>query len=264
MLVAAAKINLAGVLLFMLVGTSLRAPPDADQKRHAQIKLPDDPAAVVITFDYDLGNAPRVQTAPYLTVRADGKVKAVGPALKDIAKAPEGQLSKQELQALLRFILEDQQFFDFDFPKVKAAIVEKEGHLLDATGTIIRVKRADKEKEVKFPLLQYHAARYSHLKQLQQLRRIEIKLDLLRTEILVGGKEELAKGIKLANQELKKQFPAAPALSENDITGSDLNGDGTAYVNLHHAVRNTENYFNATLEWPAKGKPKVKVDGNAK
>jgi hypothetical protein len=170
------------------------------------------------------------------------------------------------LQALLRYVFADQQFFDFDVEKVRAAIIAKEGSVTEATSTIIRVKTADRDKEIKFPLLEFYARQYPQLKALQQLHQIEIKLNLLRTETLVGGKKELARGIKLANQELKKQFPKdAPILTEKDITGAGLSPDGEPYVYLFWATNGYDlPYFNATLEWPAKDMPTVKVDGNLK
>ena len=137
-----------GTLAALLVGA---AAPGQEKPR---IDLPRNGTTPVITLDYLGGAMKRGNDEPHLVIQADGTVIVGNPYV--IGKHVETKIPLVEVQALLRYIVHEQHFFDFDPAKAKAAVQEeqkKNGVAVDVgdgSTTIIRIKTAAREYEVKY------------------------------------------------------------------------------------------------------------------
>jgi len=198
--------------LIGLIATLLSAAVAQGQDR-APIELPKDPTTPVITLDFRGGRLVRKNQEPQLTIRADGTVIVGDPF--GHGKRVEGKIRIAEVQALLRYAIRDQHFFDFDPEKVKAAIAEiqkKKGVAIrvgDGSTTTIRLQTAAKEHQAGYYALSTFANQYKEVKALTQLLAVEQRLNRVRYEVTAGGSDEVAKLLKLANEHLRKEYPDA-------------------------------------------------------
>jgi hypothetical protein len=153
-------------------------------------RLPDAPTATVIQWRSEGGLAGE-DTGPDLTVRADGTV-TVGPRLGG-GRAIEGRISQAELQELLRFALDENDFFAFD-PERVAREIEAAGRerarstpgealavpagppYPDAGTTTILTAADGRRHEVSYPRLFAAAKEHPESRPLAQLRAIELRL----------------------------------------------------------------------------------------
>jgi hypothetical protein len=185
------------------------------------IALPSDPIAAIVTLDWAGGlSAPRINMNPALTIRANGTMTVTDRSgrLADIDSA----LSRDQVQELLRFIVNDQQFFSINIADIRAAIAEENRRtgtgigVADAPDTIVRIRTADKESELRFNALSVFANRYPAIQALAQFRAVETRLRFLFEESRIGGRQALAAALAEANAYLKQQNPApAPLTTEN-------------------------------------------------
>ena len=180
-----ATVGAACILLLAALGAL--AQEGADPAMH---QLPDDPQAVVVQWRSAGGQA-EVAAGPDLTVRADGTA-SVGPRLGH-GRAVVGRISQAELQDLLRFALDQNDFFAFD-PGQVARQLEAAGRERAATGpgeaiavpagppyvdagtTTIRIAADGRRHEVGYHGLFAAAREHPENRPLAQLRAIELRL----------------------------------------------------------------------------------------
>jgi hypothetical protein len=95
-------------------------------------------------------------------------------------------------QALLRFILVDQNFFQFSMAEVQREIDAEETRtglrffLSDASTAYIRIKTADQEFERSFNGASHFSRRYPMVKSLAQFTEVEQRLRSLHDDIKAG------------------------------------------------------------------------------
>jgi hypothetical protein len=177
-------VALAGLCLVVTVGFA---------QRKADIRLPADPSAIVITFDHRGGYsvATRINLNPVLTIRTDGSVTLVDHYQPD--PILQSKISPDELQEILR-LADDQDFFSFDTNAVNDAIAKEARRtggfgVGDGLDTMIHIRLADREHEVVFNALPDFAKQYPGIKPLAQLltveKRINVLVDQLRVKALV-------------------------------------------------------------------------------
>jgi hypothetical protein len=161
----------------------------AQQK--AEIRLPADPSAIVLTFDRrggDIGSVPaRVNSDPILTIRADGSVTFVDRYEPDLVL--QSKISLDELQDILR-LADDQDFFSFDATAVKAAIATEARRtggfgVGGASDTVIHIRLADREHDAVFNGLSAFTQQYPGIKPLAQLFTVEKRLIVLTDQLRV-------------------------------------------------------------------------------
>jgi hypothetical protein len=173
-----------------VVGLCLIALLGAVAQTNAPILLPADPAAAVITLDrrgVGLFLPPGVHKnpSPPLTVRADGTILVTDPA--GVRGDLQAKLSPAELQELLRFVVQEKNFFAINDADILSAIRVEEARvgqgrrIFDAGEPVIRVRTADREKEVRFYGLAFYAGlypsdRFPALKALADLHAIQLRL----------------------------------------------------------------------------------------
>ena len=178
---------------FTLVITFLTSSLVAKETK--KIELPKDSKAVVVSLDYDGGFAsPPPGHPPVILVRANGTVES-GQLFGN--KKPEiFKIEAEEVQSLLRFIIEENKFFETDADAIQKKIKGR-AHLADARGAIIIVNANGKQKKVHFYGLSILANQHKENKELQQLAAIEKQLQRLKIVVQVGGEkavEQLVKG----------------------------------------------------------------------
>ncbi len=195
------------IVLVLLAGT----PAAADEKGKPY-KLPADPKAAVITMEFKGGMILRKGNDPALTVLADGTV-IVGDAWGTEPRV-EGKVTGEELQALLQYILDDQQFAQIrpDDLKMKGNVRVGDGLattiLINADGKTVTTSGYAVDAVASEAGPHSPAARYV---------AVLSRLNHFRYMMILGGEEGLKKEIALANAELKKQQPAEPGFEPGDL-----------------------------------------------
>jgi hypothetical protein len=265
MVLAKIKFVLAAALVISTLGTghnasvAAPAPPEA---KGPDIKLPADPKAAVITFDHMGGGIRRVNNDPVMIIRADGTVTVSDPW--GLGGAAESKISARELQDLLRFIIRDKEFFDFDQAKVQKQMDEemRKGPAIAVRGaytTIVRVQADGRDHEARYYALSTFANQYPKVKALGQLRDVEARLQRVQMTAVAGGGETLAADLKLANERLVKEHPRARPLALDDLL-QVTRRDGKTVVRFHHVTaKEPQKFASVTIERTAKDEAKVTV-----
>ncbi len=248
-----------GLIAALLLGASAA--------RGQAVDLPRDPKAVVITLDHQGGGMKRADPEPVLAIHADGSVVVGNPFA--IGKRVEAKIPVAEVQALLRYIVQEQHFFDFDEAKAKAAIadeVKKKGMGIGVGGastTVIRVKTAAKEHEAKYYGLAAFAQHYKDIKALTQLAAVERRLQRVMYESLAGGPNTIAKLLAVANERLKKDYPDARPLTTADLEFARWHA-GDLTVRFFRRGERPDLFVAATVMQPDPGAAKATVKAKLK
>ena len=186
--------------------------------------LPNEPKTPVIVLAYEGGFTPqRVNDEPELQILADGTV---------ILGAPFGQMKRvvttvetSRLHQMLQFILEDQQFPNFDQDSLQDTVRSEQVRrgqgltITDAPTTIIRITADDNTYETKVYALSQMSQEYPEVGMLNRLESIRRYLEAYRTEVYAGGEQGIARYVEIANQKLQEQFPNVLPLTKEDIQG---------------------------------------------
>src|SRR6186713_2488649 len=169
--------------IFFAAGLFLIAILNLVAQEKSAISLPADPAAIIITWDWTgvdiLGT--RKNMNPALTIRANGAVTVTDP--KGIVGNIESSLTPAEVQDLLHFIVAEQDFFAIDISEIWRAILTEEqrrvgvrSYIADASDTVVHIKTADREHDLRFNALSFSARKYPSIKELRQFLAVETKL----------------------------------------------------------------------------------------
>ena len=188
--------RLVAVWLVLLV--PLAAPPAEEAEDQVMHALPADPEAVVIRWHSEGGQAAQA-AGPDLEVRADGTV-TVGSRLTG-GRPVEGRISPERLQELLRFALDDNDFFAVAPGQLERQIAASQRAraeagsaggavavptgppYLDAGTTVLTIAADGRRHEVRQQGLFAAAREHPEIPALTQLRAIELRLLDLAQEI---------------------------------------------------------------------------------
>lgn len=161
---------------------SLTAGPAAkgakDDESKLEIVLPKDPKTVVLSYDPGAGGFIRKGEAPYLKVTADGQVTVTN--LVDGSKK-ESKLSGEELEDLVRFVIEENDFFSVTETKISDEIKAAAGNGpfigIGGAGTaVISVEANEEEHEVSYRGAEAYLRAYPKTKVLKQFVAVEKRL----------------------------------------------------------------------------------------
>src|SRR5262249_33175546 len=221
---------LATVTVELCLTVVLSAP----EQEKLSFPLPSDPLAPVITLDWRGGFVlpPRKNMNPALTVRANGTVTVIDSQGGNL----ETMLSASQLQDLLRFVISDQNFFAISVTKILKAIAAEERRtrrgmtVIDDPDTVVRIKTADRESEVRFNALGLYSRAHPAIKPLQQLSAVQTRLRGLIEELTAGGKQAIAVALDQANAYLKQQYPQPAVLGADDYERTVQSADGRKLV----------------------------------
>jgi hypothetical protein len=180
-------INAIALLTCAYAWTQVADEPKAGDARGA-IVLPKDPKAVVVTFDPGPNGIRRKGPAPYLSIPADGQVYVTG--WLDESKK-ETKPTPKQLEDLLRFIVQDNDFFNIRADKITAGIAAEQAKgvavALGGVGTpVISVQVNDKRHEVSYRGADEYLRIYAKIRPLAQLVAAERRLSDLAALVLKG------------------------------------------------------------------------------
>ena len=258
--------------LFAVVNAGLLLSPTSgraeDKPAKPAFKLPKDPKAVVISFDWKGGfTPPRKNMAPVLSILADGTL--LMPDRFGMAKDVTGKITRKELQDLLRFAITENKFFKFDAAKVKEKVRKASAGrpriaIADAPSSVVEIKLAGKSHKASYYALGFAARQYKTVAELQQLYAIQQRLNRLMNVTRLGGKKEVAKMLVLANVHLKKKFPKAAPLTASDLQSAGVRRDGSKYVSFSRYGKRADGkpdgtYANVFIQIKGDTEPKVTV-----
>jgi hypothetical protein len=166
---------------------------------HMTHTLPTDSEAIVIQWRTIGGLSIYRDNTADLTIYANGKT-IVGPRFSQ-GKIVESRLTPDQIQQLLSFVVDDNEFFSFDAKAVEEAVNEaleqrretsqEAGAIavplgppyIDAGTTIILIAADGKHHEVRYQGLFFAAQDFPEIGTLQHLRSIELKLLSVAEEI---------------------------------------------------------------------------------
>lgn len=239
---------------------------DKKQKRHT---LPKDPKAAVIVLEYQGGfTPPRTNNEPALTIQADGTVILGAPFGQ--RKRIEAKIDQNELQELLRYLLDDQQMAKFDSAKVKDAVraeQQKKGGLAiaiaDASTPYLLVNADGKEYEAKYYALGMMASQYPAVKELARFEAARKRLEQFRSKVAIGGPKVVTKYLAMANEQLKADHPQVPALNDEHLQSAGEFVNGRVYVSFNRQEKLDDGdvrYTSVSINVPANDKPQVRAN----
>jgi hypothetical protein len=217
-------------ILLVIGGCAIAA---ADDRRNEPYDLPDDPQTIVLalTFEEATDAAP---ATPAVQVRADGRV--IVPAGAGGGRALYGKLTAEELQQLLREIVETQQFLQCD-SDVIATAVERAGRrsgrdwrIQNAATTVIRLQLEDTEHKVRGNAAELLLERFPEVDDLARLCAVQRRLQNVRAVVEAGGAEEAQRLAELATDELRQGSVTGPEVTSRDLLHVRDSGDGLRQV----------------------------------
>ncbi len=210
------------------VGWGISATQAQEAVKH---QLPKNPKDAVVTLDYRGGfTPPRIGNAPSLSILADGSVEI--PANFQGQQAYSGKLTADELQVLLRFIIDENKFFEYDAQAVQRKLRARgPGPIIaDASTTTLTVHANGQSKTVQLPQGD------ARIEELQRIGAIRSRLERLRAVIQLGGKDEVERWLKVANQHLKQQQPNAPPLTADHFQSGSQRAPGSYFIQFQRMV----------------------------
>ena len=218
----AGRRRLAVLLGACLVVASWRpwACPAADDHT-----LRDDPAAVVIILDSEGGfRAPPGGDKDdfALCIKADGTASIrsrMPPERKTWRMQPE------ELQDLLRFLLDEQKFFALK-PSVGPSVGQAHPGIADAGGWMIRIEADGKTHTVRGPMAARGPANDARKRFERCLRRLQGTM----TVVDLGGTERANRFLEAANAVFMKEWPREPPLTLADMGLGSVLASGAVIV----------------------------------
>jgi RNA polymerase sigma factor (sigma-70 family) len=224
----------------------------AEAQANRPIALPSDARTPVLTWDRKREGWPRRTDEPQLLIRADGSVKVTDPY--GPGKTLDGSLSATELQELLRFAIDGQEFFRLE----ERGLRGERGPAPVTTNLHIRADGKD------------HALRCSTRAAVtpdaRKLQAIEQRLERLVAWVNAGQQPGLDAAVRLANEHLNSQFPDAPLLTPSDLQSALQTDDGQSEVTLERRGvskdRDPFSFVYARVERAGQGQPKVTAKAN--
>jgi RNA polymerase sigma factor (sigma-70 family) len=250
------------------------------------IRLPADPNAVVVRMERFVASSSR--PAMTLTITSDGRVVAqvpdglLSPAPTDLtshvraqgAETPKttvlrGRLRGRELEDLLRFMLHEQEFFEFDPAALKSAIWERyqtDGNVSDSTDsttTAYRVRTADRSHEVRWTRLAKSAWDFPDMKRLFQLYAVDRQLQREVYVLAAGGPERVEAAAAMMNklaQPSYRLYPTAPRLTAADLFSVARSPDGSRTQFTFSRIKEgtvRSPLFEIAIDVPRQGEPSV-------
>jgi RNA polymerase sigma factor (sigma-70 family) len=269
----------------VLPNLSGSAPPAA-RTASSRFRLPADPGAVVLRMDRFVDSSKAPGTS--LRIYADGRVIVEVPegllslSAVDLTqharetantkyerpkiKVVEGKLPLFEVEGLVRFALEEQDFFAFEPAAVKTAIAQKHHKdstvtdNTDATTVSFQVQTADRNHEVKWSRLSKSLWDFPDTERLWQLRAVEQRLARVYYILRAGGLERIQSVATKMDELLKVYYrssPQTPRLTAADFSRLGLAEDGTTlrFVFSHDEPHEFKALFEAALDVPDEDEP---------
>jgi hypothetical protein len=187
---------------------------------------------VVVRLDDRGGYGSRRKTdEARLSIRADGRLRA--PSLHGVGQDFEATLPAEDLRALLRFVVEDQRFFELDRGAIEADIAKRREpddpvlSVADASETVVEIRWGGRAKTVSFPALGAAVAMHPDVDGVRRLASVVRRIDATHAAARAGGREGARRIVETANAALAKAHPGEAAFSADDLEFTGERPDGT-------------------------------------
>ncbi len=219
--------------------------------------LPKDAATPVIVMDHKGGMIMRKSDEPFLQVMPDGAVIVGDPW--GAGRKVEGKITGDELQSLLRYVMEEQKFGE-----IQAADLRMKGRMvvMDAATTTISVQVDGAKQELAGRAVEMVAQQNGENSPAAHFVAVNMKLNDLANVIKLGGTKELAKFLDAANAKLKKDLPDDGQFEAKDLKRADAPAAGGAMAVFGKKVTMPDgkwHLIDVTVTQSAAGKTTVKV-----
>jgi hypothetical protein len=191
---------------------------EAQVEGRPPIPLPSDPnESVIVVDDFKKRGwlAAQPSPEPFLTIRADGHVRVVD--VVNDSPDSQGVLTPADLQDLLRFIIEEQNFFSLDpegtYEPLPPEMANFRVHIDHARMPFIIVRTAERQHRT---LVDLSTLR----KPSAQFAAVDKRLRRVAEEVKAGGKERVAEALRLVNEYMSQQRPALSPFTMEEFHSS--------------------------------------------
>jgi hypothetical protein len=187
----------------------------------ADHRLPEKPDDILIRLEFRGGQTVAEKKEPHLVLMPDGTV-FLGPSAGH-SQPDNFNITQTEVHELLKFIIDDNRFFDLDPLEIKNRVMsaaKSSGRMFnvaDAPVTVIRVQADGKDHTVVYYALGFVAQRFPDIQNLQQLMAVQKRLQHLASLLQAGGVNALNEYLKTANMLVKQKWPQGPSLEIADL-----------------------------------------------
>ncbi len=200
------------------------APAPAQDEVPKTYALPADGSAVVLSLDWRMIGVPRESERPHLEVRADGTLVVPDRTGGDAHQVD--RLAPDELQALLRFVLDEHALLAFEEDAVIAALPPARcGTGVQAT--VVAVDLPGRGGEARFEALETLAPFHPGIEALQHFHAAVVRLRGLMNAVRAGGRERAAELLALANERVAAAHAGLAPLTLDDVRGVGTPGERT-------------------------------------
>jgi hypothetical protein len=156
----------------------------------------------------------------------------------------------------LRDIVYEHDFFRIDRTEISRAMEEEDRKtgtsmsIIDAATTVMRVRTADRDLELRFNALGSWANRYPTIQPLQQLFNVEKRLERAIEEFRPGVREIIAIALNAVNDAMKREHPGQQPLTLSDFQST---GSETSWPHTTRFLRvqpDRSRLFATVTRWP--------------
>jgi len=178
--------------------------------------------------------------------------------------AGETRIDADAVQALLRFIVEDQRFLDIDGDAVRLKIHQENSQrgsalaVLHAPTSVIEVRLKDRRHAVEMHALQFEATAHPKIGALQRLARVQRRIIRVFSVALLGGEARAGELRDAASAELKKHHPGRAPFTLNDLAAAGRRPDGALVAHFRRDESPTKFSYVIVL---VDGEPRAQLVG---
>jgi hypothetical protein len=237
--------KLALAIAFSVLLVSSNDSFSADEK----YVFPKDKEVPVLTLASSGGFRIRqpVKPEPLVSIYADGRVVA-GKTNPNVASS-EWKMTPKQLKTLLDFCVKKNDLLSHTSAAIKAAIdgTGKRVMIADAPNTDIAININGKNHKVSVYALFFVARQFGKVESIKQVSAIEKELKRFHTLAVLGGPKELAKLLKLANEEMAAKDKQAPKFTAKNVTYAQKTVNGKTQMSMSHNEKDAKGLTTASF-----------------
>jgi hypothetical protein len=209
------------------------------------------------------------ESAPVIVLDSKGsrsKPMVIEPDGTMRSAAGETSIDADRLQALLRYVIEDELFFDIDSKAVKLAIHQENSRrgsalaVFNAPTSILALNLRDRAHRVEVHALQFEAKAHPDIEALQRLARIQRRLIREFSVALLGGETRARELGELASAELRASHPDRAPFELADLAAAGRRKDGSLVAHFRRDETATTLSYVIVLV-PERGEPTAQLAG---
>ncbi len=203
---------------------------DATAKDAIEIKLPDDPQAVVLKYHIEGGGRRSTeedfQPSTLLQVLANGTV-LVGrndPRATEL----EYSITKEEVRELLDDVINKNRILDITTDGIKQSMEDtgRKFFLLNAPAHRISIELPNQKHEVEVDALVSTRKFYSDIEQIQTFAKLHDKFKVMRARAAIGTQDKIDKLMQAIDKKFKEQYSEGEPLTIEDVESAIIDEKG--------------------------------------